>query len=276
MPFALGERTRSCCASPMARPSQYPGRAAAEGQARPLVVPDKVVTASRLGDGIGLLRVSMFPGVLGMDVARDMSRAVADLACDRLIVDLRGNTGGGIGCLRLMSLMCADRRGVGYSIGRAAARKGYTKEDLPAFDRIPSSKLGVLPLMLRFATAGRSVAVYTERLGARAHHGPRRPAGQRALRERCGDGRRVCVGVPACDAGGNHDAGRLVATSAFKVGSAIAWRFPLARTTPGGGRASKGWASSRKSSSRYRRRHCGQGRTTNSPEPLKSRAGSRL
>ena len=46
-----------------------------------------------------------------------MSGAVAELACDRLIVDLRGNTGGGIGGLRLMSLMGPDRRGVGYSWG---------------------------------------------------------------------------------------------------------------------------------------------------------------
>ena len=34
--------------------------------------------AARLADGVGLIRVSMFPGVLGMDVARDMSRAVAE------------------------------------------------------------------------------------------------------------------------------------------------------------------------------------------------------
>ena len=133
-----------------------------------LVVPDQVVMAARLADGVGLIRVSMFPGVLGMDVARDMSRAVADLACDRLIFDLRGNTGGGIGCLRLTSLLCADRRGVGYSVGRAAARKGYAKERVPAFDRIPSSRLGVVPLMIRFATAGRSVAVYRRPLSRQA------------------------------------------------------------------------------------------------------------
>ena len=165
MPFALGERyevtlrradgstTQSTLAIP--KPKE---------KGHPLVVPDQVVTASRLVDGIGLIRVSMFPGVLGMDVAHDMSGAVAELGCDRLIFDLRGNTGGGIGCLRLMSLLCADRRGVGYSVGRAAARKGYSKERLPALDRIPSSKLGVVPLIVRFATAGRSVAVYTETL----------------------------------------------------------------------------------------------------------------
>lgn len=63
---------------------------------RPIVVPDQVVTTKRLDGDVGYMRVAMFPGVLGMDVARDMSRAIADLSCTRLIVDLRGNTGGGI------------------------------------------------------------------------------------------------------------------------------------------------------------------------------------
>src|SRR5690606_31100944 len=65
---------------------------------RPIVVPDQVVTARKLAPDVGYMRVSMFPGVLGMDVARDMSGTIADLACSRLVIDLRGNTGGGIGC----------------------------------------------------------------------------------------------------------------------------------------------------------------------------------
>ena len=114
---------------------------------RPIVVPDCVVTSRKLADGIGYVRVSMFPGVLGIDVARDISRAITELDCSRLVIDLRGNTGGGIGCLRLMSHLCPDRRGVGYSVGRKLAQKGYNKERLPQFDRIPSSKLQVLPLI---------------------------------------------------------------------------------------------------------------------------------
>jgi carboxyl-terminal processing protease len=138
---------------------------------RPLIVPDRVVTARRLDNEIAYVRVSMFPGILGMDVARDLTRAVDDLACHRLIVDLRGNSGGGIGCLRLMSLLCADRRGVGYAVGRKQLQDGTGKEQLPQFDRIPDSKLGVLPLAIRFGLAGRSVAVFTEALGERRHHG---------------------------------------------------------------------------------------------------------
>jgi C-terminal processing protease CtpA/Prc len=64
-----------------------------------------------LSDEIGLLKVAMFPGAIGIDVAKDIDRGIAALnGCSRIIVDLRGNTGGGIGGLRLMSWMvsCAD------------------------------------------------------------------------------------------------------------------------------------------------------------------------
>lgn len=196
---------------------------------RPIVVPDQVVTARRLDGDIGYLRVSMFPGILGMDVARDISRAIAELACRKLVVDLRGNTGGGIGCLRLMSHLCPDRRGVGYSITRAMERKGYTKERLPQFDRIPSSKLGVLPLIVRFGLAGRSVAVFTEALGSQPYHG--RVA--LLVNEHSASAAEM-VAAFASEYGlatlvGTKTAGRLVATSAFKVGFGYRLVLPVAR-----------------------------------------------
>jgi carboxyl-terminal processing protease len=171
-PFTLGERYEIV----IRRPDGSTGSPTLvvpqpKDKRQPVVVPDQVVMAHTLPDGIGVLRVSMFPGMLGMDVARDMSRAIDEMQCDRLIVDLRGNTGGGIGCLRLMSLLCDDRRGVGYSLGRDAIKSGRTKEQLPVFDRIPASKWGVLPLFVKFARAGRSVAVFSEALGNRRHHG---------------------------------------------------------------------------------------------------------
>lgn len=106
-----------------------------------------------------------------MDVARDISRAVQELDTSRLIFDLRGNSGGGIGCLRVMSLFCPDARGVGYSLGKKQIANGTSKESLPRFGRIPSSKLQVIPLALRFATAGRAIAIFSEGLGPRKHHG---------------------------------------------------------------------------------------------------------
>jgi C-terminal processing protease CtpA/Prc len=195
---------------------------------RPLIVPGQVVTARRLGDGTGYMRVTMFPGVLGMDVARDMSRAVSDLATERLVVDLRGNSGGGIGCLRLMSLLCTDRRGVGYSVGKATSAKEYRKEDLPVLDRIPSSKWGVLPLIPRFALAGRSVAVFTEALGAQTHHGRvailvnEHSASAAEMVAAFAQENRLATLV------GTKTAGRLVAASAFKVGHGYRVALPVA------------------------------------------------
>lgn len=195
---------------------------------RPIVVPDQVVTTTRLAGGIGVVRVTMFPGVLGMDVAQDIDRAIADLGCARLIVDLRGNTGGGIGCLRLMSQLCADRRGVGYSVSRAVARQGFNRERLPAFDRIPRSKLGVLPLFFRLARARKSIAVFTEALGTQRHHGQvavlinEHSASAAEMVAAFASEYRLATLV------GTKTPGRLVATSAFKVGLGYRVVLPVA------------------------------------------------
>ena len=137
---------------------------------QPVNIPD-VVTSERLGDSIGVLKVSMFPGIVGIDVAASVSSAARELACDRLILDLRGNTGGGLGSLRVMSLLCPDRRGVGHSVTRSRAEKGFDKESLPVFDRIPPSKFGLFPLILKFGLGDKSVAVKTEGLGSQTFHG---------------------------------------------------------------------------------------------------------
>jgi len=196
---------------------------------RPIVVPDQVVTARKLRSGVGYMRVSMFPGVLGIDVARDMSRAVSSLSCSKLVVDLRGNTGGGIGRLRLMSLLCSDRRGLGYSVGRKLLQAGYTKERLPQFDRIPSSKLQVLPLIIKFGFAGRSVAVFTEALGPARHHG--RVA--LLVNEHSASAAEMVAAFASeyelATLVGTRTAGRLVATSAFKVGFGYRVVMPVAK-----------------------------------------------
>lgn len=230
MPFRLGENyaldVRKADGSVHSVTLSIPG---SREKQRPIVVPDQVVT-TRLFDGdVGYMRVTMFPGILGMDVAGDMSRAIVELACSHLIVDLRGNTGGGIGCLRLMSLLCPDRRGVGYSVGRKLAERGYQKERLPQFDRIPGSKLQVLPLFVKFGVAGRSVAVFTEALGDQRHHG--RVA--MLVNEHSASAAEM-VAAFASEYGlatlvGTKTAGRLVATSAFKVGFGYRFVMPVAQ-----------------------------------------------
>ena len=208
IPFRLGESytiavrkpdgstTRSTLAIPGSREKK-----------RPIVVPDQVVSARKLDPDVGYIRVSMFPGVLGMDVARDISRAVSELDCERLVIDLRGNTGGGIGCLRLMSHLCADRRGVGYSVGRKLARNGYDKNRLAAV-RSHSRVEAPSPAADRQVRIGRTLGRGVHRSSWRS--APSRPgcdARERALGQRRGDGRRFRVRVSAGDAR-RHDDGR--------------------------------------------------------------------
>ncbi|HUI71835.1 MAG TPA: S41 family peptidase [Spirochaetia bacterium] len=138
---------------------------------RPINQP-RPVSWSKLTEGIGLLKITMFPGAVGIDLAHDIDRAMADLrGTNRLIVDLRGNTGGGIGGLRLMSYLTPDKRPVGYSLTKKRAAKGYRREDLARFGRIPSRKIALLGLVLRYAFVDKSIAVVTEGLGGQPFHG---------------------------------------------------------------------------------------------------------
>jgi C-terminal processing protease CtpA/Prc len=229
VPFSLGQTyaftVRRADSTTVSVTMAVPG--SSEKQ-RPIVVPDQVVTTSKPRDDVGVVRISMFPGVLGMDVARDINRAIAELQCPKLVFDLRGNTGGGIGCLRVMSHLCPDRRGVGYSLGPAAAKKGLTKDRLPQFDRIPSSTWGVIPLAIRFAAAGRSVAIFTEAPGPQIHHGHIVVL----VNEHSASAAEMIAGFASeyrlATLVGTKTAGRLVATSAFKVGHGYRIAIPVA------------------------------------------------
>ena len=56
----------------------------------PVIVP-KAVVCSQLPEGIGWLKVTMFPGAVGIDLAHMLDTAFAHLKdSSRLIVDLRG------------------------------------------------------------------------------------------------------------------------------------------------------------------------------------------
>lgn len=136
----------------------------------PCAVPDMVKVEVR--DGVAVIKVPLFPGKLGIAFARDLSKAFEAHVngVDRVVVDLRGNPGGGVGCLRLMSLLTPDKKPVGFSVDRNLAVRGYDKSKLPRFDHVPKSKMEVPWLALRFA-GKKSVALVTEGLGRRAFHG---------------------------------------------------------------------------------------------------------
>src|SRR5208283_398704 len=142
-----------------------------KSKTHPVTAPE-AVHAKRLSDEIGLLRVAMFPGVIGIDVAKDIDRGIESLdGCNRLIVDLRGNTGGGIGGLRLMSYLTPGKLEVGYSLTRKRRERGYRREELTRFGRIPSRKSTLFWLAARYAFVDKSILVVTEGLGPRRFHG---------------------------------------------------------------------------------------------------------
>jgi C-terminal processing protease CtpA/Prc len=142
-----------------------------KSKTHPVTAPE-AVHAERLSDEIGLLKVAMFPGVIGIDVAKDIDRAIGSLdGCNRLIVDLRGNTGGGIGGLRLMGYLTPARVEVGYSLTRKRRERGYRREELTRFGRIPSHKATLIWLAARYALVEKSILVVTEGLGQQRFHG---------------------------------------------------------------------------------------------------------
>lgn len=136
-----------------------------------------LVEARRIENGIGYLKVAMFPGMVGVVVANQISDATANLGqIDRLIIDLRGNTGGGIGALRVMSLLTPDRVPVGFALDRRRETANLDSEKLkfPRFSRIPASTKNLWQLALRFAgpmLTKKPIVLETEGLGPKPFHG---------------------------------------------------------------------------------------------------------
>jgi hypothetical protein len=74
---------------------------------------------------------------------------------------------------RLISSLCPDTRPIGFNVSRKVAEQGYRKDRLIRIDNIPTTKLGLIRMFLRFKLLqrDRSVALFTEGLGRRSFHG---------------------------------------------------------------------------------------------------------
>ena len=136
-----------------------------------------LVEARRLENGTGYLKVAMFPGMVGVVVANQISDGIASIGnIDRLIIDLRGNTGGGIAAIRVMSILTPDKIPVGFALDRRRKTVDIESEKLsfPRFSRIPASTKNLWLLALRFAApmlTKRPVVLETEGLGAKPFQG---------------------------------------------------------------------------------------------------------
>jgi C-terminal processing protease CtpA/Prc len=140
------------------------------------MIEPKSVTYKVLRGGVGLVKVASFPGASGRVFAQRLDNAISELLkarCDRLIVDLRGNIGGGIGSLRLMSYLTPAKLPVGYSLTRRRLKQGFRKESLPRISKLPGGRAAEIAMAIRFGLLqkDRSVAMETEGLGARPFHG---------------------------------------------------------------------------------------------------------
>jgi len=133
---------------------------------------ERNVEFRKLTSDLGYIRIASWPGILGVDVARETDAAIKVLKCKRLIVDLRGNFGSaGAGNLRLMSYLTPDRIPVGFSLTRRRAEEGYDRTQLPQFTKIPRFKFQGLPILWRFRKLDKSIVVVTEGLKRQSFHG---------------------------------------------------------------------------------------------------------
>jgi carboxyl-terminal processing protease len=136
-----------------------------------------LVEARQQRDALGYLKIAMFPGMVGVEVANEILRAVEGLGkIDRLIIDLRGNTGGGIGALRVMSLLTPGRIPVGFALDRRRVTPDLDseKQRFRRFHAIPASKNALWLLALQFAPAMLAktpIVLETEGLGRKEFHG---------------------------------------------------------------------------------------------------------
>jgi C-terminal processing protease CtpA/Prc len=90
-----------------------------------------------------------------------------------LIVDLRGNLGGFVGSLRLMSYLTPGQIPVGYSLTRKGEDRKWRPDQLVCIDKLPATRLDTLKMAVRFLVLhrDRSIRLMTEGLGSKPFHG---------------------------------------------------------------------------------------------------------
>lgn len=201
----------------------------------------KAITASMLDRGIAYLRVSLFPGKIGIDFAKELDGLFQGRlsSADRLIIDLRGNPGGGIGGLTLMSYLTPDRLPIGYSKNRKMAQEGTHPSTLPVFDKVPRSKLAIPGLALKFMKQT-SVFLYTEAQGSKAFRGSvvilvnEHTSGAAEMLTQFAQENGLATIV------GSKTPGRLVSRSATKLGEGYRLIVPVAAYVSAKGRQIEG------------------------------------
>ena len=139
---------------------------------RPPIIEPKSLSHAMIAPGLGLLKVTYFPGEMGIGFANELDEAIGDLkerGTSRLIIDMRGNIGGGLGLARLASYMCPGQIPIGHSLTPRRLRTGYKKEDLPSVP-MPRSRIELLWTLARFSVRDKSIFLLTQGLGPQPFH----------------------------------------------------------------------------------------------------------
>lgn len=142
---------------------------------RPPMIEPRSISHRFLASGVGYVRVATFPGAVGQSFAEGLDGAIRDLKSQGmvgLIVDIRGNIGGGLGSLRLMSYLCPGKVEIGHSLTRRRFRSGFCKERLRRIGKIPTTKAELLMMAVHFRVfqRDRSMVLVTEGLGPQPFH----------------------------------------------------------------------------------------------------------
>jgi C-terminal processing protease CtpA/Prc len=198
-------------------------------KSRPPIVEPKPVSHAMAAPGIGLLRVTYFAGELGISFANALDPAMKSLkesGANHLIIDLRGNIGGGLGLARLASYLCPSQIPIGHSLTPGRLRKGYKKEDLPSVP-MPQTRTGIFWTLGRFAFRDKSLFLLTQGLGPQPFHNRI----VLLVNEWTNSAAEMVAGFAAENAlatiVGKKTAGNVLGAANFKVGSGYWVRLPI-------------------------------------------------
>ena len=197
--------------------------------ARPPIVEPMSLSHGMVAPDIGLLRVVYFPGAIGLQFAKGLDAAIRNLkqqGMSRLIIDLRGNIGGGLGLARLASYMCPGQLPIGHSLTPIRLSAGYDREDLPLV-RMPRTGVELLWTLARFSYRDKSVFLLTQGLGSQPFHNHV----VLLVNEWTNSAAEMVAGFAAenrlATIVGKQTAGNVLGAANFKVGSGYWVRLPI-------------------------------------------------
>ncbi len=196
---------------------------------RPPIVEPKSLSHAIVAPNVGLLKIVYFPGAMGLRFAKGLDTAITDLKTNgisRLIVDLRGNIGGGLGLARLASYMCPGQIPIGYSLTPRRLRTGYRREDLLPVP-MPRTGIELFWTLLRFSFRDKSIFLLTQGLGPQPFHNHI----VLLVNEWTNSAAEMVAGFAAenglATVVGKQTAGNVLGAANFKVGSGYWVRLPV-------------------------------------------------